>query len=135
MDKPVVNASHPVDLHVGRRIREQRKALGISQGRLAEALGLTFQQVQKYERGANRVSASKLWDIARTLDVEVSHFFDGADAAATGVAETRTPFDHNRPATRESLEMSRLFQQLKPAQRRRVVEFIRAMVDGGTARA
>jgi transcriptional regulator with XRE-family HTH domain len=68
---------NPVDLHVGARIRMRRKGLGLSQERLAEALGLTFQQVQKYERGANRVSASKLYDAARTLQVPIAWFFEG----------------------------------------------------------
>ena len=68
---------NPVDLHVGGRVRMRRKLLGVSQEQLADSLGLTFQQVQKYERGANRVSASKLYEIAKTLQVPVSFFFDG----------------------------------------------------------
>src|ERR1700760_1136603 len=68
---------NPVDLHVGARIRMRRKLLGVSQQALAESLGLTFQQVQKYERGANRVSASKLYEIARALHVPVPYFFEG----------------------------------------------------------
>jgi transcriptional regulator with XRE-family HTH domain len=68
---------NPVDLHVGGRIRMRRKVLGVSQERLAEALGLTFQQVQKYERGANRVSASKLYEIARFLAAPIAYFFEG----------------------------------------------------------
>ena len=120
---------HPVDLHVGQRIRARRKALGVSQGRLAEALGLTFQQVQKYERGANRVSASKLWDIARTLQVDVSHFFSGLEDYAAGVAEARAIFDHEPRRGREGRELDGLMQRLKPAQRRRVLDFIRALAD------
>ncbi len=68
---------NPVDTHVGQRVRTRRRLLGISQERLAEALGLTFQQVQKYERGANRISASKLYEIARFLASPVSYFFEG----------------------------------------------------------
>ena len=68
---------NPVDLHVGSRIRLRRKILGVSQERLADALGLTFQQVQKYERGANRVSASKLYEIAATLQTQIAYFFAG----------------------------------------------------------
>src|ERR1700754_1555326 len=71
---------HPVDRHVGLRIRMRRKELGISQERLAESLGLTFQQVQKYERAANRVSASKLFEIARALSTSVSYFYEGLSA-------------------------------------------------------
>jgi transcriptional regulator with XRE-family HTH domain len=76
--------AHSVDLHVGGRIRVRRKLLGISQERLAERLGLTFQQVQKYERGSNRVSASKLYGIACILAVPVSFFFDGLPAPEEG---------------------------------------------------
>lgn len=68
---------HRVDLHVGARIRARRKLMGVSQEALAGHLGLTFQQVQKYERGANRVSASKLWEIARALQCSLDDFFDG----------------------------------------------------------
>lgn len=130
MSKAIKSEIHPVDLHVGRRIRAQRKALGVSQGRLAEALGLTFQQVQKYERGANRVSASKLWDIARALQVDVSHFFIGFEAAAIGIAETGAVFDHGQRPGRDGVELAGLMQRLKPTQRRRVLDFIRALVDG-----
>ena len=66
-----------VDDHVGRRIRECRKALGVSQEKLGDALGISFQQVQKYEIGINRVSASRLWDLAKALDVDVGYFFEG----------------------------------------------------------
>lgn len=76
---------HPVDLHVGGMIRAHRKRLGMSQSQLADALGLTFQQVQKYERGSNRVSASKLYEIAQTLGLTISTFFEGLDrSSATG---------------------------------------------------
>ena len=70
---------HPVDLHVGRRMRLRRNLLGISQETLAHKLGLTFQQVQKYERGLNRISSSRLFDISKVLDVRVSYFFDEMD--------------------------------------------------------
>src|SRR6184192_1119568 len=67
---------NPIDVHVGSRIRLRRTLLGMSQERLGEALGLTFQQVQKYERGVNRVGASRLFDLSRVLDVPISFFFD-----------------------------------------------------------
>jgi len=81
MTKPTTaRATHdPVDMHVGLQIRSRRKMLGLSQSDLAGHLGLTFQQIQKYERGANRVSASMLWKIAQKLDVTVETFFDGYD--------------------------------------------------------
>src|SRR5438270_8920735 len=68
---------NPIDRHVGLRIRMRRKELGLSQERLADAVGLTFQQIQKYERAANRVSASKLWELAQALGVGIGYFYDG----------------------------------------------------------
>jgi transcriptional regulator with XRE-family HTH domain len=70
---------NPVDVHVGARVRLRRTLLGLSQERLGEAIGLTFQQVQKYERGANRIGASRLYDLSRVLDVPVSFFFEDMD--------------------------------------------------------
>jgi len=70
---------HPVDVHVGAIIRKRRRELGMTQQRLAEQVGIKFQQIQKYETGANRVSASRLWEISRVLDVEVQFFFNGVD--------------------------------------------------------
>src|SRR3954468_8091869 len=80
MDKHDIAADsgpNPVDRHVGLRIRMRRKELGVSQERLAECIGLTFQQVQKYERAANRVSASKLWEVARALNTNIAYFYEG----------------------------------------------------------
>src|SRR3569833_3990171 len=71
---------NPIDRHVGLRIRMRRKELGISQEKLAESIGLTFQQVQKYERAANRVSASKLWEMSRALTTSISYFYEGLGA-------------------------------------------------------
>src|SRR5580658_2657112 len=88
---------NPVDLHVGARIRMRRRMNGVSLERLADALGLTFQQVQKYERGANRVSASKLYEIAAALKTPVAYFFDGL-ASTSGEApegeEARASDEH-----------------------------------------
>ena len=74
---------HPVDVHVGKRIRHRRWMIGMTQQQLAERVGIKFQQIQKYETGMNRVSASRLWDISDTLEVPVSFFFDGLDARQT----------------------------------------------------
>ena len=78
---------NPIDIHVGRRVRLRRKERGISQERLAEGLCLTFQQVQKYERGANRVSASKLYEMARVLRVSIGYFFEGLDDPASPLGD------------------------------------------------
>jgi transcriptional regulator with XRE-family HTH domain len=93
---------NPVDMHVGGRVRMRRKLMGVSQEQLAESLGLTFQQVQKYERGANRVSASKLYEIARTLQVPVSFFFDGLADPMSG-AEVDDATRHAEKVVQEFL--------------------------------
>lgn len=119
---------HPVDRHVGVRIRMRRKELGVSQERLAEALGITFQQVQKYERGANRVSASKLWEIATTLKTPVAYFYDGLSCHESAIAQ--------RDATQEfmmssdGIELVAAFPRIsEPAIRRKIVELVRAVAD------
>jgi transcriptional regulator with XRE-family HTH domain len=131
---PESRLPNPVDLHVGARIRMRRRMQGVSQERLAEALGLTFQQVQKYERGANRVSASKLYDIAATLRAPISYFFeglsdpsseDGADAGDGGADEQTV---HAFLMTSEGLELARCFTRLPRGRvRRRFLELIRAI--------
>jgi transcriptional regulator with XRE-family HTH domain len=119
---------HPVDRHVGRRVYEKRLSLGYNQSDLGRALGLTFQQVQKYEKGANRISASKLWDIARFFKVDISYFFEGLTGAMKpGMAEGGAAFEHDFPATRHTLEIGRLSPQLSTAQQRVVLELIREM--------
>lgn len=77
MTKKAVRTPHPVDVYVGRKLRMRRTILGMSQSDLGDSIGISFQQVQKYERGSNRISASKLWDFSRALKVTPSYFFDG----------------------------------------------------------
>jgi transcriptional regulator with XRE-family HTH domain len=124
---------NPIDLHVGARIRMRRKILGVSQERLADDLGLTFQQVQKYERGANRVSASKLYEIARSLQSSVSYFFEGlADPTdADGMNETGSEqFVHDFLMTPEGLELASLFPKISRGKvRRRILDLVRSMAD------
>ena len=125
---------NPVDLHVGGRVRMRRRLLGISQERLAEALGLTFQQVQKYERGANRVSASKLYEIARFLSSPVAYFFEGLSdptVAGPGMAEDGPEqFVHEFLMTPEGLELAATFPKIsKPRVRRRVLELVRSLAE------
>ncbi|MGZ8363749.1 MAG: helix-turn-helix domain-containing protein [Caulobacteraceae bacterium] len=125
---------NPVDKHVGEKIRLKRKAHSVSQERLAEALGLTFQQVQKYERGSNRVSASKLYEIARYFSVPVSTFFEGFNdargAAAGGVAENEgNPFIHDYARTPEGSELLEIYMKLPVRVRRRLLDLARAMAD------
>ena len=123
---------NPVDLHVGGRIRMRRRILGISQEKLADALGLTFQQVQKYERGANRVSASKLYEIARTLQAPITYFFEGlADPMAAGVEDGGSEQAmHDFLMTAEGLELATLFPKIPRGRlRRKLLDLVRAMTD------
>jgi transcriptional regulator with XRE-family HTH domain len=126
-----MDGPHPVDRHVGLRIRMRRKELGVSQERLAESLGLTFQQVQKYERAANRVSASKLWEIARALNTSVAYFYDGL--AGSGDMETAPSSHLSAQAfllTPEGMELTALFPKLPRARvRRKVMELIRVLAE------
>ncbi|HWE74630.1 MAG TPA: helix-turn-helix transcriptional regulator [Stellaceae bacterium] len=127
-DKP-----NPVDIHVGSRVRLRRTLLGMSQEKLGDALGLTFQQVQKYERGANRVGASRLYDLSRVLDVPVSYFFEefgDASAAqnAAGESTAGDPYQSNPMMKRETLELVRAYLKIADPQiKRRVFELTKAL--------
>ncbi len=128
---------HPVDIHVGSRVRMRRTLLGMSQEKLGDALGLTFQQVQKYERGANRVGASRLFQISRILDVPVSFFFDEMAAesatASAGLAEEAAPSSFDPMAKRETLELVRAYYRIAdPRVRKRIFELTKAVA--GTVR-
>jgi len=132
----------PIDIHVGGRIRLRRTLMGMSQERLGEALGLTFQQVQKYERGVNRVGASRLFDLSRVLDVSISFFFDDMPEPIAGVhgnhhttrvaggfAEAQDGFGADEALNRrETLELVRAYYRItEPAVRKRVFELIKSM--------
>jgi transcriptional regulator with XRE-family HTH domain len=128
-DDAVRNGPHPIDRHVGLRIRMRRKELGISQEKLAEALGLTFQQVQKYERAANRVSASKLWEVAWALQTNVAYFYEGlSDAPASVSVGLLVNSAQDFLLTSEGMEVATLFPKIRsPRVRRRIVELIRIL--------
>ena len=136
---------NPIDSHVGSRIKLRRTLMGMSQGRLGEALGLTFQQVQKYERGVNRVGASRLFELSRVLDVSISFFFDDmpepmahlhgthqTTRAAGGFAKTQEvfggPAGDSAMARRETQELVRAYYRITDrAIRKRVFELINLM--------
>lgn len=130
LDNAELGGPHPVDRHVGLRIRMRRKELNISQEKLAESLGLTFQQVQKYERAANRVSASKLFEIARALDTSVAYFYEGLVAADELEVRTAPNLEsHAFLLTAEGAELATLFPKLGRSRvRRKVLELVRAIV-------
>ncbi len=120
--------AHPVDVHVGKRIRHRRWLVGMTQQQLAEKVGIKFQQIQKYETGANRVSASRLWDISETLDVPVSFFFEGLDASETSEAMSEAlPAD--LMGDKEAMELIRSYYSIPENQRRRLFDLARVLSD------
>ncbi|HUZ72847.1 MAG TPA: helix-turn-helix transcriptional regulator [Stellaceae bacterium] len=129
---------HPVDVHVGARVRLRRTTLGMSQEKLGDAIGLTFQQVQKYERGTNRIGASRLYELSRVLDVPVSFFFEelspGTAAAPVGSGLSEPPaqpFGDAAGGNRERLELVRVFQRISDATlRRRLFDLVKAIANG-----
>lgn len=122
---------HPVDRHVGRRVSEKRVSMGYKQGDLGRVLGLTFQQIQKYEKGSNRISASKLWEIANFFKVDVTYFFEGlttGPASQPGLAESAaSSFDHDFPPTRQSIEIAKLAPTLSPRKQKLVLGVVREL--------
>lgn len=123
---------HPVDRYVGRRVADRRISMGFNQSDLGRALGLTFQQVQKYEKGSNRISSSKLWDISQFLDVDVSYFFEGlSDTTRLTSAST----DHDFPSTRQTVEMAKLAPTLTSRQQRLTLDLMRALAGADTDEA
>ena len=133
--------SHPVDIHVGARMRQRRTLLGMSQTKLGDAVGLTFQQIQKYERGSNRVGSSRLFEFSKVLDVPVSHFFEDMPSNALagrpmsgrgrkGFGEAGTPFEQEKDPLikRETLELVRAYYKIREARvRKRIFETVKAV--------
>ena len=132
---------NPIDVHVGARIRLRRTLLGVSQEKLAEAIGLSFQQVQKYEKGMSRVSSSRLVDMANALDVPIPYFFDEMSAAVSGQTPSELMKTKTRPendqeqdpmARRETLELVRYYNRIQdPTVRKRVFELTKAVAKAG----
>lgn len=125
---------NPIDIHVGGRIRLRRMMSGLSQEKLGEQMGLTFQQIQKYEKGANRVGASRLFQLAKVLEVPISYFFD--DLETEHVRELQVGFAESKSQdfvleflnSREGLELNRAFVKIQdPQVRRRVIDLIRSL--------
>lgn len=138
--RPRNDEPSPLDVHIGGRIRLRRTLLGLSQAKLATAIGLTFQQIQKYEHGSNRIGASRLHQLSRALEVPVDFFFADAPAqggALMGLAEAAEPYDAGPDPMqrRETLELLRAYYRVEdPATRRRVLDLIKAMAGGGDPR-
>jgi transcriptional regulator with XRE-family HTH domain len=121
---------NPTDVYVGSRVRMRRKMLGLSQEKLGEKLGITFQQIQKYEKGTNRVGASRLQAMANAMEVPVSYFFPDASTSqgGAGMQEEGATFMMDFMSTAEGLELSRAFVRIRSSKvRRKIVELIRAL--------
>ncbi|MCE8009351.1 helix-turn-helix transcriptional regulator [Aestuariivita sp.] len=121
--------AHPVDVHVGKRVRHRRWLIGMTQQQLAEKVGIKFQQIQKYETGANRVSASRLWDIADALDVTVSFFFEGLDEEATAGSQGQPGVPTDLLGDKEALDLVRSYYAIPENQRKRLFELARVLSD------
>lgn len=120
---------NPVDVHIGQRVRHRRWLSGMTQQQLADAVGIRFQQIQKYESGANRISASRLWSIARAMDVPISFFYGGMDGMRGEGAED--PMD-----AKETFELVRAYYGIAEGPRREFLSLIQALdPSGGSAEA
>jgi transcriptional regulator with XRE-family HTH domain len=124
---------NPIDIHVGSRIRLRRTMLGMSQEKLGDALGITFQQVQKYEKGTNRVGASRLQNISAVLNVPVAFFFEdapGEQETADGMQETGSAYVVNFLTSAEGTQLIKAFMQISDAKvRRRILDLVKALAD------
>ncbi|HEU0223434.1 MAG TPA: helix-turn-helix transcriptional regulator [Paracoccaceae bacterium] len=121
---------HRVDVHVGKRIRHRRWMVGMTQQQLGDMIGIKFQQIQKYETGMNRVSASRLWDIAKALEVPISFFFEGVNGEEAGVGTGPMPEGVARGdllADKEALELVRSYYAIPEEQRKRLFELARVL--------
>jgi transcriptional regulator with XRE-family HTH domain len=133
-------APDPVDISVGGRLRQRRTLLGMSQDKLGRAVGLTFQQIQKYERGVNRIGASRLLQLSRVLGVPIAYFFDDVPAPKSGRAAqqtvTATPAENDPFSRRETMELVRAYYAItNPYVRKRVLDLVRALSRSPTAKA
>lgn len=127
----------PIDIHVGSRVRMRRTLLGMSQEKLGNALGLTFQQIQKYERGANRIGSSRLYKLSHILDVPVGYFFEDMQTEtvrrARGLSDTNPEtFEQDQLAKRETLELVRAYYKISdPKVRKKTFELVKAVAQSG----
>lgn len=139
LPKKTPGQPNPIDIHVGARLRQRRTLLGMSQGKLGDTVGLTFQQIQKYERGANRIGASRLYDLSRVLDVSIVYFFE---EMPEDIAEKRyvdvnkhlstdvSAFEVDDMVRRETLELVRNYYKVSnPSIRRRLFEMTKVLAD------
>ncbi len=131
--------ANAIDLHVGKRLRRRRRLLGLTQQQLAESIGIRFQQIQKYECGANRVTASRLYELAVALNVPVNYFFEGLQASTPAVAGAPGAPANDRDliaadvlSQKETLELIRAYYKLGERPRRRLLDLAKALQDENT---
>ncbi len=130
--------SHPVDIFAGAKLRTRRVMLGMSQDTIGKAVGVTFQQIQKYERGVNRMGSSRLYDFAKILNVPISYFFEGYEQSedtssnyhVQGMADEETPFEHDVMSSKETLDLVRSYYSIKDEKvRRKFYDLLRSMAE------
>lgn len=125
--------ANPVDTQVGNRVRIRRMLIGMSQEKLGDLLGLTFQQVQKYEKGVNRIGAGRLYEIARILGVPIEFFYEGVSGSSEGVAESQGAPVMEFVSSGEGLQLSLAFMKIKdPKVRKRVLDLVKSLADEET---
>jgi len=120
--------THPVDIHVGERVRQRRWMMALTQQQLGDSVGIKFQQIQKYESGTNRISASRMWDIASVLKVPVSFFFEGIEGQAADTDESRGAPLGNK----EALQLVRTYYAIPETQRSRLFDLAKILSDEPT---
>jgi len=129
-------ANHPVDVHVGKKLRQRRTILGMTQDALAKAVGITFQQVQKYERGVNRMGASRLFEFSRVVNVPISYFYEGFKDESTkagrrgvySLSEEALDFEQEILSSKETLELFKSFARISDAKlKRKVIDLVRSI--------
>jgi transcriptional regulator with XRE-family HTH domain len=126
--------NHPIDAHVGSRVRLRRTLLGLSQQKLGSSLGLTFQQIQKYERGTNRIGASRLFELSKILNVPMSFFFEDIKSRDSSgrhhLADPESKFEHQFLSRRETLELVRAYYRITDSEiRKRVFEVVKSIAN------
>jgi len=127
----MINSPDPVDIHVGQRVRARRKMLGLSQTQLGKELGVTFQQVQKYERGTNRIGSSRLFKMSTSLDVPVAYFFEGAETKLPGYHENLEALDGEAFERQETQELVEAYYRIAdPRIRKKVLGLARLLASG-----
>jgi len=122
-----------IDLHLGKRLRRRRRLLGLTQQQLASAVGVRFQQIQKYECGANRISAARLWELAEALEVPINYFYEGLEADAGNDASDAVKRSEQVLARKETLDLVRAYYKLGERPRRRLLDLAKSLDDNDAA--